>query len=156
MKRRILICGDRNWQSEGIIDAELVHNKDSIETIIEGEAKGADKLSKRCAQRHGIPFIPFPAKWTSFGRAAGPIRNTKMLQVGKPTEIWAFHNNIRESIGTANMVIQSAAVDLPIRIYSKKKEGTGFEYLSSLSAPIKFKELLRDLIEAAKNRKKKK
>jgi hypothetical protein len=47
-----------------------------------------------------VPVIEFPANWKVYGRAAGPIRNMKMLLEGKPDLVVAFPGGI----GTADMV----------------------------------------------------
>jgi hypothetical protein len=114
--RRVLICGDRNWyNSARIFDmVERENERSPIGVIIEGGAKGADKIGGMAAVFHGIPLLKFSADWKKYGRAAGPIRNQQMLDEGKPTEIWAFHNNIEESLGTKNMVVKALKRDLPV------------------------------------------
>lgn len=51
--------------------------------LIEGEARGADSLSRGIAEELGIPFLPYPAYWRKDdgGRdyAAGKKRNQRML-----------------------------------------------------------------------------
>jgi hypothetical protein len=82
--------------------------------VIEGEAPGADLQSRYVAENICIlPVDPTPANWKEFGRAAGPIRNTEMLRKGA-NGIVAFHNNLRLSKGTANMVAQGLRSALPI------------------------------------------
>lgn len=39
---------------------------------------GGDWFARRYANENGIPIIPYPADWTTFKRAAGPIRNDQM------------------------------------------------------------------------------
>ena len=53
---------------------------------------------------------PFPAQWSKYGRAAGPLRNTQMLSEGNPDIVLAFHDNIKRSRGTRNMIVQSLKV----------------------------------------------
>lgn len=102
---RILICGSRNWTNRKAIE-------DIIETmcpgiIIEGEAKGADTIASEIAQARHIQLLKFPAEWKLYGRGAGPIRNKKMLDEGKPDIVVAFHHNIKDSKGTADMLKQA-------------------------------------------------
>ena len=54
--------------------------------------------------------LAFPAEWKKHGKAAGPIRNRKMLQDGKPDLVLAFPGGR----GTANMV--ELATDAGIRV----------------------------------------
>lgn len=72
---------------------ELMENvlKDlDITVLIEGEARGADLLARRYAERRKIPVNAFPALWDKHGKAAGPIRNTQMLSEGRPDLVVAF------------------------------------------------------------------
>ena len=48
-------------------------------TIISGGARGVDSLAESYAEEKGYDFKCFPANWGQFGRAAGPIRNRKMV-----------------------------------------------------------------------------
>ena len=127
---RILICGDRYWNNiKTIISAlqyislsERVDYKDMV--IIEGEASGADKLGKEAALMLGVPkenILEYPAPWgeiegkpayqigtrgngSRFWKAAGPVRNRKMLNEGNPDIVLAFHRDITVSYGTKDMV----------------------------------------------------
>ena len=52
------------------------------DVVIEGEAKGADTLCAEVARDMGASVEPHPAKWGLYGRAAGMIRNSEMLESG--------------------------------------------------------------------------
>ena len=52
----------------------------------------------------GFRVESFPAKWDLYGRAAGPIRNQEMLDVGKPSLVVYFHSDLKDSKGTKDMV----------------------------------------------------
>ena len=115
---RVLVCGDRNWSNKNKIREILSHliSTDSLEVVIEGGARGADRLAGEVAKELKIPVEEYPANWARFGRAAGPIRNKQMLDEGEPDLILAFHSNIETSKGTRNMVEQSKALGLKVRI----------------------------------------
>jgi hypothetical protein len=103
---RILICGDRNWSNLSFLKKFI----DSIpfdSVVIEGEARGVDLLSKAYARKRNLDVIQFPANWMKYGAAAGPIRNSQMLEEGLPDIVTAFHFNIAESKSTKNMLIQA-------------------------------------------------
>jgi hypothetical protein len=112
---RVLICGDRHWD-----DCETISNY--IKTlppgtvIIEGEAAGADTIARIVAESFGLDVIKEPAQWAIYGRAAGPIRNQKMLDEHKPDCVVAFHNNISESRGTKDMVERARKAGVPVTI----------------------------------------
>lgn len=123
IKTRVLCCGDRNWQNFEIIRRELEKfPKDT--KIIQGCANGADKMSANIAKSLGLKLISasdnddyinnpgFPANWDKYRKlgyvkAAGPKRNTQMLDEGKPDLVLAFHNDIENSKGTKNMIEQA-------------------------------------------------
>lgn len=86
--------------------------------VIEGEALGADTLAREAAEYFGIEVERYPANWTLYGRAAGPIRNNQMLTEGKPDLVVAFHHDIEHSKGTKNMVKQAKALGIPVKVYT--------------------------------------
>lgn len=80
---------------------------DPEDVVIHGAARGADRIAGRLALTYGLKVIDFPADWMGHGKAAGPIRNKLMLDVGRPTEVWAFKADFDETLsrgGTENMV----------------------------------------------------
>lgn len=82
--------------------------------VIEGEAEGADAISRSVAElTFDLPVIPVEAEWTLYGKAAGPIRNTKMLIEKKAHATVAFHHDIGRSKGTADIVKQTRRIDRP-------------------------------------------
>lgn len=107
---KVLICGDRNWDDIASIRGVLLrlvkrYTVPELE-IIEGEARGADRMARLEAEELGIKVHQFPADWSKHPKAAGPIRNSKMLAEGPDTVI-AFHDNILESKGTQDMLTKS-------------------------------------------------
>lgn len=67
--------------------------------IVSGMAPGADSLAARFARAYHLKLHEFPADWT-LGRKAGPIRNQRMIDEGKPDLVVAFPGGR----GTADMV----------------------------------------------------
>ena len=102
---RILFCGDRHWTNYKVICDVMIEHRPTV--VIEGGANGADTLSLEAAEVFDICVQSFPAEWEKYGKAAGPIRNTQMLDEGKPDLVLAFHDDIQNSKGTLNMVRQS-------------------------------------------------
>jgi hypothetical protein len=100
---KILITGDRNYRNIEVIEKEL--NKFPSDTVlIHGTARGADSLAASVAKKLGMKVLPFEPKWHIYGRGAGPIRNQQMLDEGKPDLIIAFHDDIKNSLGTKDMI----------------------------------------------------
>jgi hypothetical protein len=104
--KRVLVCGDRNWKDYNAIHDVIKdwQEKYGIDIILEGEAQGADTMARAVAMWLDIPFKPFPAEWKQYGKAAGPIRNKRMLDEGKPDVVLAFHDDLDNSLGTKNMI----------------------------------------------------
>lgn len=107
----LLVCGDRDWFKELIM--RKVIEELSPSQIIEGEARGADRMSRTIGDSLGIPVKRFPANWPQYGDSAGSIRNAKMLKEGKPDLVVAFHEDIGGSRGTGNMLSKAEDADIP-------------------------------------------
>ncbi len=118
-KIRVLICGDRNWKDRELIQAIIAAL--DVEVIIEGEARGADTLAREVAQEYNIPVLAFPAEWSKYGRAAGPIRNKQMLDEGRPDLVVAFHNNITASKGTKDMLQRARDRGIDTRLHRGRR-----------------------------------
>jgi len=74
-------------------------------------------MAREWAQERNIPFTEVLAEWDRYGRAAGPLRNKKMLEE-KPDLVVAFTTDIETSRGTANMVKQARQAGIPVVIKS--------------------------------------
>lgn len=102
---KVLICGDREYKNIECIRSWLCKLQDwGYTTVIEGEARGADSIARDEARKMNFIIEPYPAQWNRFGKAAGPIRNYRMLTEGKPNLVIAFHGDINNSKGTKNMI----------------------------------------------------
>jgi len=99
---RVLVCGGRNYSDLDRVGAVLgKYNQDAgIDLLIEGGAYGADRLARQWAQALGIPVDTYEADWENQGSFAGPMRNTRMINEGKPDLVIAFPGGR----GTADMV----------------------------------------------------
>jgi hypothetical protein len=105
---KLLICGDRHWSNSKAIERDLrklIERKGRADKIlvIHGGARGADSLAGEVAQELGIHTARVDALWDSYHRGAGPKRNAVMLTLN-PDAVWAYHENLQDSRGTADMV----------------------------------------------------
>ncbi|MGJ5032420.1 DUF2493 domain-containing protein [Bradyrhizobium sp. HKCCYLS2038] len=110
---RVLVCGGRDFSDAGYLFVVLDHYQreaSGFECIIQGCARGADTLAGEYGDARGIYVLPFPADWERDGRAAGPIRNGRMLREGRPTLVIAFPGGR----GTADMIHQARAAGVPV------------------------------------------
>lgn len=99
---RVLVCGGRNFRDAALLTTTLdtIHAITSISCVVEGGAKGADALAAQWARANEIPLVTVAADWAVYGKAAGVIRNSRMLTVWKPALVVAFPGGA----GTAHMV----------------------------------------------------
>lgn len=100
---RVLVCGSRYFNNKELMEDVL--KQWDITTIIHGAARGADTLAAEFGNRLSIPVTPYPAEWGTYGRSAGPIRNTRMLREGRPDLVVAFRGV--NSRGTQDMIDQA-------------------------------------------------
>lgn len=105
---RVLVCGGRDFVNVPYLWRVLdeLHKENVISLIIEGASddvtgpyKGADYWANEWAKSRGIGRQRVRAKWKEEGRAAGPIRNKRMLVDWTPELVIAFPGGA----GTDNM-----------------------------------------------------
>ena len=130
MALRVLVCGGRDYHDRTKIMRVLdtIHNSAGgpISHIIHGGARGADTLGGRWTWLHPVDsddpadlgrytveevvFPVTPTEWAFRGKAAGFLRNEKMLTESKPDLVVAFPGGK----GTAHMVRLAEAAGVPV------------------------------------------
>lgn len=75
---KVIIAGGRNFEDYEVVKKAIEESGYLITEVVSGKAPGVDSLGERWAKENNIPIIPFPADWSTYDRAAGPIRNQKM------------------------------------------------------------------------------
>lgn len=110
--KRVVAFGGRDFSDQPTIDSALddFHRDIGISVVIEGEARGADLRSKAWAIKRGVPVEPYAADWDRLGNAAGPTRNQRMIDVGRPDCGIAF----RGGDGTADMKLRCELAGIPV------------------------------------------
>ena len=118
---RVLVCGGRDyldrdhiWNTLTDLDAQ----RGPFKVIIHGCATGADNEAMLWALANERWHTPFQADWGKYGRAAGPIRNRRMIDEGKPDLVIAFPGGR----GTVDMVRQARGAGVQV-IEVKQKTG---------------------------------
>ncbi len=105
-----LVCGGREY--DGPLASILRHQiqrRGIPAIVVVGGAKGADRRAEEWFVRAGIHVAVVPALWDSHKKAAGPIRNSKMLLL-KPDLVIAFPGGA----GTADMVRKARAAGVKV------------------------------------------
>lgn len=129
---RVLITGDREWSDGATMFAALEKYTSPGDTIIEGEARGADRLARLICEGSyfyhaanlplpGREVEPYPAHWEIYGRGAGPLRNQQMLDSGVDLCL-AFHEDLSSSRGTADMVSRCRAAGVRVILFNGETE----------------------------------
>lgn len=118
----ILVCGGRDFDDEILMRDVLLEYYRLLRdvTVIHGDAGwvdkrtgrivGADKLAGKVAAELGFHVVAVPADWAKDGKAAGPIRNRRMLEMG-PQLVVAFPGGA----GTADMCRQARKAGVEVR-----------------------------------------
>lgn len=118
---RALVCGGRDYNDVASVEAVLGGFFASPEGLTINELgcgydprsdkfQGADQLAYEWAKRHVVPGRCYPAHWERDGKAAGPLRNRRMLEGFKPDVVIAFPGGP----GTADMVSISREAGLDV------------------------------------------
>ncbi len=102
MVKRLLVCGGRDVTDTGWVFSTLdrLQKAYGFDVVIEGDAKGADRIAGYWARKNRLTNLKFPANWEQHGKRAGPIRNQQMLDEGQPDMGVAFDGGI----GTYDMI----------------------------------------------------
>ncbi len=109
---RAIVCGSRNYKNWELLYRVL--DGLGITHVIEGGARGADRLAREWAQSRLIPMTTFDANWDTHGKVAGQIRNQQMLDEGKPELVVAFP--LEKSSGTWDMVRKARAAGVKVEL----------------------------------------
>lgn len=109
---RVLVCGGRNYGNWEHVRSVLdkMHTENPIECVINGGADGADYQARFWAIRNKVEVITEPADWEKHGRAAGPIRNERMIEEHAPELVVAFPGGR----GTEDMKERARAHKIPV------------------------------------------
>ncbi len=96
------MCGGRDFADRELFESRMagVDQRYPIAVVIEGGARGADRMAREWALRQGRALVTMKAEWDRFGARAGSIRNRRMAVEGKPDLVLAFPGGP----GTRNMI----------------------------------------------------
>lgn len=125
---RVIVCGSRHWTdrnriADRLFELSLEHENLDC-TIVHGYAKGADRIAGQEALKIGLLVEEHPADWNRHGNRAGPIRNTKMAELGAVLCI-AFWDG--GSVGTKDMIAKAKKHGIPVEIIMGDTSEARFE-----------------------------
>jgi YspA, cpYpsA-related SLOG family len=88
---RVLVTGSRDWPYPEVVRRELglvlSAHRHELFTVVHGACNTgvdyfADKWAKDFLTSFGVQCERHPADWDKYGKAAGPIRNQQMADLG--------------------------------------------------------------------------
>lgn len=111
---RVLVCGGRDFVDSSLLwgALDVLHRKVPLDTmtVIQGGAHGADQIAREWCKSRCVPYDNYPADWDKHGKAAGPLRNQKMIDAGKPDLVMAAPGGR----GTEDMIKRAVAARVPV------------------------------------------
>lgn len=109
---QIIVCGGRGYCDMEQLYKTLDHiNTDTpVDVLISGGCSGADQPAELWANERGVTIKIVPAKWDTYGRAAGPIRNKEMAEL-RPDLVVAF----KGGRGTQDMIKKAQELGIPVK-----------------------------------------
>lgn len=111
---RILVTGSRDWEDVNKIWHAILEQDPCAEhgecneecpkiTIVHGACPtGADAIANDVAGAWGVEIEAHPAEWDKYGKRAGFIRNSKMVELGADICLAFIRNKSKGSTMTAN------------------------------------------------------
>lgn len=117
MIKRIVVAGSRDYsnyqEAKSYIDLCISRiRKEYTLIFVSGACKGADILGERYAIENGYKIERYTAKWSEFGKSAGPKRNKQMATLAD--YVICFWDG--KSEGTKSMIKYTLQFNKPIRI----------------------------------------
>lgn len=115
----VLVCGGRSWDDRVLIWSKLAElRRRGYVWLVHGACRGADRIAGEEGRRLGFRVREVPARWDLYGRGAGMRRNVEMLKY-RPDLVLAFHEDLKDSRGTAHMVRLAQEASIPVRVVSR-------------------------------------
>lgn len=113
-ERRVIVCGGRRYADARKVRAVLDGLRAEIGrfAVVTGGATGADTWADGWARDNRVDRRVYYARWGEDGvRAAGPVRNRRMLAGAEPVLVVAFPGGA----GTADMVRAAREAGVEVR-----------------------------------------
>lgn len=113
---RIIIAGGRDFDDYELMEREILSIIDGTDystiEIVSGGARGADSLGEQFAKQYNLNIKVFPAKWNTYGKMAGYMRNAEMARYASQESgiLIAFWDGV--SRGTKHMIETADKYDI--------------------------------------------
>ena len=118
---RVLVTGSRDWDNLallsfliGVAIGESGRPKAEVVIVHGACPTGADTMAEQTAVTSDVMTEPHPADWDRHDKAAGPIRNQEMVDLGADICL-AFFKVGAGNRGTANCAASAERAGIPVR-----------------------------------------
>ena len=111
---RIVIAGSRACVDPAVVDRAISASPwaGKVTCVVEGGARGVDELARRWAEERNVAVVSVLAEWDKYGRAAGPIRNRRMLRDHAPDGVVVIWDG--RTHGSASMIREAKNAKVPV------------------------------------------
>lgn len=123
---RVLFTGSRRWSNDQVVIGFLesllkrVNGRADLVTVVHGGATGLDSIAGVLAHHIGMKVEIHPAYWQRDGKAAGVLRNQKMVDLGADLVV-GFP--LGESRGTHDCLQRAKKAGLKVIRYDVQSQG---------------------------------
>lgn len=107
-------CRDATWEPSYLSIVMQKHIDPDFCQVLVGDAVGIDLYVRSYCRQRGIPFTEFRADWATYGKAAGPVRNQKMID--QADMLIAFWDE--NSPGTRSAITIAKKKGIPVSVYN--------------------------------------
>lgn len=111
------MTGSRWWRDERLVQQVLAEWFSVGRVLLVGDCRsGVDAQARRWWRRHGGEVVEFVAEWSRYPRAAGPMRNQRMIDAG-PDVCLAFLTLSARCGGTRDTVGRARQAGVPVFLH---------------------------------------
>lgn len=118
-RMRLAIVGSRNFNDykafrRGVRRAFLQWGLyyEDVDFLISGGCSGTDQMAEQWTKDHGLFIEVFLPDWNKYGKAAGPLRNSKIID--RATHVIAFPS--KHGRGTQDSIRKSRIKGIPVYV----------------------------------------
>ena len=102
---KVIIAGSRTIFDFSLLEEAVKNAAFDITQVVSGRARGVDQMGELWALKNGVNLKTFPAKWQTFGKVAGILRNRTMAEYADALIALMVQGG---SSGTENMIHEMA------------------------------------------------
>lgn len=119
---RILFAASRNagWEhrlaiSDALLSVVVCSRDRGPHTLVVGKGRGGDEIAEGLARGWDWTIEGHPAAWDRYGPAAGPMRNTEMVQAGGDRLV-AMPDGRGLDSGTGDLIRKAINAGMPVNV----------------------------------------